>query len=329
MTDTVEATIKPQSAVEQLFAVLAPGLFEQSKVLQDGHAKLVHYTSAENALNIIRGERFWLRNVRCMNDYSEVQHGIQLLLQIFNDQDEARIKRLVAIFDSVAPGAASEAISTFNSWIPSLPNDTYIGCLSVFKPDDEFGRLSMWRAYGSGTGGVALVMNCEPFLSDSAELKAYSLPVAYLTDQQFAAGIDRCLDSIEQMVPTIGAVTAEQIRDTIFWWFLCLAVSLKHPAFQEEQEWRVIYIPSMNKSEVIEEAVECIGGIPQVVHKIPLIDDPSVGLVKADIPNLLDRIIIGPSQFPIVLRDAFANALTQKGVPEAQSRITNSFIPLR
>jgi hypothetical protein len=35
-------------------------------------AQLVHYTTAEAALNIIRTKRFWMRNTVCMADYREV-----------------------------------------------------------------------------------------------------------------------------------------------------------------------------------------------------------------------------------------------------------------
>ena len=37
--------------------------------------KLAHYTSAENALNIISGQTMWLRNAAVMNDHSEIEHG--------------------------------------------------------------------------------------------------------------------------------------------------------------------------------------------------------------------------------------------------------------
>lgn len=39
----------------------------------------VHYTSAENGINIIKNKEIWLRNVRCMNDFSEVEHGMSVL----------------------------------------------------------------------------------------------------------------------------------------------------------------------------------------------------------------------------------------------------------
>jgi hypothetical protein len=42
------------------------------------HVRLVHYTTAEAALNIIRSKRFWMRNTNCMADYREVQHGFDI-----------------------------------------------------------------------------------------------------------------------------------------------------------------------------------------------------------------------------------------------------------
>jgi hypothetical protein len=324
-----DGQIDPQSAVELLFAILSPGLTEQAKKLASGEYQLVHYTSAENALNILKSDRFWLRNVRCMDDYSEIQHGIRLLLRVFNENEEARIKRLIAVFDQSAPGAAKAAIDRFNGWIPSLPDNVFIGCLSLFDPNDDYGRLSMWRAYSANKAGVALVMNNHPFLAETDELKAYSLPVAYVSDVEFALGIDRCLETLEQNISVISALTVETIDNMIFWWLLCLAVALKHPAFVEEREWRVIYIPSMDRSPVIEESVEAIGGLPQVVQKIPLKDEPQNGLHKADVANLINKILIGPSEFPLVLYDAFVAALAAKEVPDATNKVAISFIPLR
>jgi len=318
-----------QQTIESLMAVLAPGLVEEAEKIKNGEYNLVHYTSAENALNILKNKTFWLRNVRCMNDYSEVQHGIELLLKVFNANDDARIKRLTNIFDQIVPGAAKAAIDTFNAWIPSLPDSTYIGCLSVFDPDDQFGRLSMWRAYTQHNAGVAIVMNSDPFIAETNELEAYSLPVAYLSDDQFAVGIDNCLEALEQTVTQMDNLTSDAIEGTLFWWLLSMAVGMKHPAFVEEREWRIIYIPSMGRSPVIEEVVESVGGIPQIVQKIPLRNEPKNGLIKADIPNLVKQIIIGPSEYPLVIRDAFIAALGQNEVELPESKVTNSFIPIR
>jgi hypothetical protein len=318
-----------QAAVRLLFSLMQPQLMAEAQKLESGEVRLVHYTSAENAMAIIKSERFWLRNVRCMNDYSEVQHGIQMLLRIFGEHENARRERLVAALDQVAEGAARAAIAEFDQWIPTLPDSTFIGSLSQWDDADPEGRLSMWRAYTAKGAGVALIMNKDPFVAETDELKAYSLPVAYLTEPDFAEAIDKCLSTIEENIAAISVLDFETLRYTVFWWLLTMAVSLKHPAFAEEKEWRVIYLPNLWRSAVIEDSVESIGGIPQVVQKIPLRDEPEKGLFKADLNNLLHKLVIGPSDFPLVLFHAFREELEKHGVTSPADRIQVSFIPLR
>lgn len=323
MTDEI------QDAARLLFGLLSPQIIEAGDRLTKGEKLLVHYTSAENALGIINSEQFWLRNVRCMDDYSEVQHGIGLLLKVFAENEYFRRERLVRALDQVAPESARAGIAKFDEWIKRLPDETFIGCLSEFDVDDKLGRLSMWRAYSTKKAGVALVMNPWPFIAESDVLKAYSVPVAYLSDVQFAERLDVCLAEIESHVEQMKALPPDNVVHIVFWWLIFMSVSLKHPAFIEEREWRVIYIPSMDRSDTIQSAVECISGVPQVIEKIPLINDLEKGLDRADLDNLLHQLIIGPSEFPLVLYDAFERALTAKNVKDASSRISVSFIPLR
>lgn len=329
MTGIAANALTPQDAVNLLFSVLSPNLVEEGRKLKDGESQLVHYTSSENALQIIKSRTFWLRNVRCMNDYSEVRHGIELLVKAFGGQENERINRLYGLFDQIAPGAARTAVDKFNTWIPRLPDITFIGCLSQTDMNETCGRLSMWRAYSSPSAGVALVLDKAPFVAETDALKAYSLPVAYLTDQQFIDGIDRCLMTLENIFPSLTGLDAPIIEHTVFWWLLCMAVGLKHPAFDEEREWRIIYIPEMGVSEAIIQSVESVRGLPQIVQKIPLIDDHERGLHGAHPDNLVRNLIIGPSEFPLVLRDAFVALLEEAGVTNAQDRVSISFIPLR
>ena len=51
----------------------------------ESQGRFVHYTTAANALNIIRSKRVWMRNTTCMADYREVQHGCDALNRYFND----------------------------------------------------------------------------------------------------------------------------------------------------------------------------------------------------------------------------------------------------
>ena len=324
-----DSELEPIQTVQFLMTILSPNAVAEIEKVKSGQSELVHYTTAENAVNILRSERFWLRSVRCMNDYSEVQHGIGLLSSVFGGPENPTRNRLYALLDKISPGEAKAAVDTFDTWIPRLPDITFIGCLSQADVTESLGRLSMWRAYSAPSTGVALVMDNTPFVAETDELNAYTLPVAYLTDEEFRERIESCLNALEQVVPSFPTLPENFIQHTIFWWLLSMAVSLKHPAFHEEREWRIVYFPEMARSNVIEEKVESINGLPQVVQKIPLIDDPANGLHGANPANLLKKIIIGPTEFPLVVRDAFVSLLNERGVEDAIDRVTLSLIPLR
>src|SRR6266567_245121 len=119
-------------------------------------ARFVHYTSAEAALRIIGSKRIWMRNVTCMSDYSEVQHGFRILNNIFSEPSKRKI--FDEALDACAPGAAAEAIKLFNSWWADISLNTYITSISEHdEKEDRHGRLSMWRAFGGNVARVAIV----------------------------------------------------------------------------------------------------------------------------------------------------------------------------
>jgi hypothetical protein len=101
---------------------------------------------------------------------------------------------------------------------------------------------------------------------------------------------------------------------------------MKHPGFHEERERRVVYSPNRQRSALIEQATETIGGVPQVVHKLPL--DKSV-LPDLEIGAMFDRLIVGPTPYPWAVANAFIVALTAAGVPSAETRVCVSTIPIR
>lgn len=70
-------------------------------------------------------------------------------------------------------------------------------------------------------------------------------------------------------------------------------------------------------------------GVPQEIHKIPLKNIPEHGLESVEIPELVERIIIGPTDQQLVLGDTFVKLLTEAGCEDARNRVYYSGIPLR
>ena len=50
-------------------------------------------------------------------------------------------------------------------------------------------------------------------------------------------------------------------------------------------------------SKRLEQDVKIINGVPQIIYKIPLFNALEEGLDGIEIPQILDRIIIGPSEY--------------------------------
>jgi hypothetical protein len=293
-----------------------------------GKQRFVHYTSAANALNIINTKRLWMRNATCMTDYSEIQHGYQVLNRYFSN--EAKKQVLFEVLDECNAGVGQDAVNLFNQWWQSIQMQTYIASISEHHDgEDLHGRLSMWRAFGGDTTArVAFVFNISLEIGSNSGLNAVLHPVAYFTDQECDAELRAVAENIRANRDFLCRLDRPILVGTIFAMLATSTVCMKHEGFHEEREWRVIYSPKRQPSTLMEESVEVIGGIPQIIYKIPLEDRPTEGVSLA-LPTLFDRLIIGPSPFPWVLYEAFVAALEHAGVKNAASRVLVSQIPIR
>jgi hypothetical protein len=237
-------------------------------------------------------------------------------------------KSLIAV-DACFPGLGEELKDYFNAWLPGIRQETYMICVSEHSPlEDQHGRLSMWRAYG-GQAGIALVLNGSVMFTESDALGAYSSPVAYLTPDTFADDFLNIARSIEGEADYIKGLDRDTVKTLAFNMLRFAVLCTKHPGFHEEREWRVVASPAMHPSQHLASNVEVVRGTPQTVLKINLQNHPDQGLVGLALPEFLNRIIIGPCEFPLVILKAFRQLLADAEVPEPEKKIVVSDIPLR
>jgi hypothetical protein len=287
--------------------------------------RFVHYTSAEAAVNILRTREVWMRESSCMNDFMEVEHGIRCVVNAYHANEKAFGRRLDGLF----PGISGEIEKLFDGWAPHLRTDTYLTCLSEHDDsEDTFGRLSMWRAYSEATG-VALVLHNKPFFTENTALKAYASPVAYLNDASFAEEFENVGRRIDGEADFLRGLDRQILVNNVFQMLKYAALCTKHPGFREEREWRVIYCPALEKSAHLVKGIQTVRGVPQAVYKIPLKDTPDEGLVGIEIPALVERVIIGPTAYPLAVRKAFVALLADAGMSDADKKVFMSDIPLR
>jgi len=303
-----------------------PYAYRKISELKNSGGRFVYYTTADVATSILKNQQIWLRNATVMNDFMEIQYGFECLAAAYRG-DPGRF--LKAVLESYFPGISKEVEEYFNSWLPVIRSETYLTCVSEHHSDeDQNGRLSMWRAYGGSTG-VALVMNGAVMFSTSDVLHAYSSPVYYASQAEFAEEFMKVAEGIKAESDYIMQLGRENVKNTVFNMLRFAVLCTKHPGFHEELEWRVFASPIMQPSARLSTVVEVVRGVPQMVVKIKLENAPSEGLIGLSLPELLDRIIIGPCEFPAVIFRAFLQLLKEMEVPDAKKKIIISDIPLR
>jgi hypothetical protein len=293
-------------------------------------ARFVHYTSAEAALNIIKSKRLWMRNAMSMSDYSEVHHGLDMLRGFFGQKEN--LEEFTKTLDSCIPGAAAEAIAAFNSWLSNIQLQTYIASLSEHDDEEDLhGRLSMWRAFGGTTARVAIVINIPWSAPGVGILNLLFSPVTYATLEDAHQTVRDVIASIKANHEFLQSVDRTLVVGNVFNMLLAGATCIKHEGFKEEREWRAIYSPHRNPSAFMETATEIVGGIPQVVHKIPLDGGKSASLADLEFSRIFDRLIIGPTQYAGPMFDAFSQALTKAGIVPTPGKqlVFPSQIPIR
>jgi hypothetical protein len=317
--------VSANPAIEAFSELAFPYETRRFQEVFDRSLKMAHYTTAESAALILKNRILWLRNAQLMNDFSEVIYGTTCLQSALQSGLGARLQ---AALDAAHPGLWQAIAEFINSIEVQTRTQTYLMSMSAHEPDDHLGRLSMWRAYGGPTSGVAIIFNTEVFRHDSQRLGVYSSPVAYGDQFEMARHLSNMIDGLANNTDLLKKVPFDNAQAIISNALQFTTLSFKHPAFSEEQEWRVIHRPLTEPSAFIPTSIETVRGIPQMVCKVPLYDQPGLEMPWLDMDRLLDRVIVGPCVYPQQVAWAFSEILREIGINPA-GKITIAAIPLR
>lgn len=317
-----------EEITEKVRSIFFPDYPIAMRRVADNGLRFVYYTDAETASNILINKEIWMRNSSTMNDYMEIEHGFECLNQAYKQVDLK--DKFTKLTDGCFGGLVKETEDKFNAWLPTIRTDTYITSVSEHLPEeDDHGRLSMWRAYG-GRAGIAIVINGDVLVSESNVLGAFSFPISYKNAEDVRAQFSQVVHNIEQSLDFLLGVGRQRVANVLFELLHLMVLGTKHPGFHEEREWRVFNSPKIYGDGLLKSAVAVVRGIPQNIKKIPLnLDYPDEGLVGLSLPKLISRIIIGPTEYPVVMRKAFVTLLGDAGVEHPEDKVYVSQIPLR
>ncbi|WP_294329953.1 DUF2971 domain-containing protein [uncultured Sphingomonas sp.] len=295
--------------------------------------KLVHYTSAQTAYAILTAKSeedrcLWLRNATEMNDFSEVDYGLNLLRQAFSD--DALANSFLDACNAVVPGHFQSVFKAIGDEASVLKLNTYLLSLSAHAGLElEMGLLSMWRAYG-GDANVCLVFNVDAFANPQDAYDVVIAPVDYRGLRGIVGEVTRMRDAIIEYRDDLKKIDPNLVSFNMKYALDIMLLSTKHPGFAEEKEWRIIYRPPGPPAEPdVPSKIVCVNGVVQSVFYLPMRDIPEKKLLKANLNEILDSIIIGPTPNPDVVVNAFVRMLRAAGMQDAERRVKFSGIPLR
>ncbi|WP_443652196.1 DUF2971 domain-containing protein [Dialister invisus] len=316
-----------ESDIKKLDKIFYCDYHKRVEEIKKSTNKLVHYTSASAGLKILQNKEIWMRRVSCMNDFSEVQHGKDLFIDLWKNTERDIIQKLTSLFGDNG--------DVFNEVMGELEDisefdilRSYITCFSEhLESEDKYGRLSMWRGYGKGTG-IALVLKKDIFYSEYDAIDITTSPVAYLNKDDIKDKFISLVTDLEENKQKIDFknIQRDDLHDFLIEWLEILILSIKHPAFCEEKEWRVI---SFENAKGIKKDIIDLNGMPQPVQKIPLSEKLQTDGDEFSVNEILDHIIIGPTQYAIPIYQALVEELEKLNVENAKGKVIFSDIPYR
>ncbi len=316
--------------------IFFPHIEKERERLDGQNIHFAHYTDATAALSIIRNKQMWMRKASLMNDVSEIKHGETRTKQFFFDASNDQLTHefwpiisAIAAEKTETPIASSKFMrDLYNRYFVNLADNTYLTCVSEHDiNDDHHGRLSMWRGYSS-RAGVALVFKSDPILQHSQLYQTNTYPSLYLSndeiDHSFKTVVGNAIENHEFLRKIGYGATLNNLMLS----FLSLSLCLKHQAFYDEREWRVALCPTIFTPQDLKPETEVISGVPQPVYKLPLESQPDQDY-EAGIGDLIERVIIGPTDKPSDLVDMFVKELEEAGAKNPTGKVYSSDIPVR
>lgn len=293
---------------------------------------LAHYTSLGVLEKIMESGELWLSNPLFMNDLEEMRFGMVEGVKAFD-----QVAKEQQFIETCGTSENIIKISDCFHWHANQfeynhAANVYVFCLSEHNNASDDGRLSMWRAYGGNGNGAAIIFNTD-FITLKNGSPLYFAQVKY---ESAEGRIEWMKDTFRKC---IRAIESNEITDDIiqrialhmFNLMELYALTTKHKGFEEENEWRLIYLPERDIHKLLTERFSYIIGKNGIEPKLRFKIEP----LKVDPPetwtfdSIVNKIILGPSVSSPIARKSVERMFEAHGRLNFKERLSVSKIPLR
>jgi hypothetical protein len=293
-----------------------------AKDLPTAPRMLWHYTDAAGLNGILTSDRLWATQARFLNDSKEIAYGAELATRVLARHNRVGLKRDTVQFIRDMGNPERRIIEDF--FDKTL--DVFVTCFCS-KRD----LLSQWRAYAGhdSVGGYALGFrpprNPQVWAQSAPGNHGLALRrVLYDEAEQELV----CRGLIRRLVEILNEDPADVARQAAFARHLLdgiveLTTWCKHPAFAEEQEWRLIYLRNNDRDPL---PLKHRAGRGLVIPYVELEVPKRAGRNAAHLP--LAEIDCGPSTAP-ELKQQGVRSLLNSMSHFATVKVGGSLAPLR
>lgn len=322
------------------------------KKTSEVYKKLYHYTTWGGLQGIIKNQTLWATNYKSLNDYSEIiffkdklaslvyTHVLDGFKKLIKDRPDLRQK--IKKEGGLQKVVQHDAKGFVEAQYEALGDEIYI--LSLCGQPERTtiannGLLSQWRGYGTG-GGAALVFDTkklEEILAIEAKRFEYSAvmiaDIIYSDDEQklqeelsddltILADIAKLFFNHKNLSQKIIAEAEKGFHPFV----KCIS-RYKHYGFSEENEVRVVALPTVIDGEYVKVAkAKDVTLMPEKKKKYRRKKGKSIPYIELfdseDIDLPIEKIIIGPHK-----EKETRAAILQKRLRKTKIEITCSDIP--
>ena len=274
---------------------------------------LYHYTSISGLQGIVDSRSIWATEIRYLSDAKELVQTLDILLSVIRAKYES------------SDATKREFLRQFEVWLRDrLVNGHLVFVASL---SEQGNLLSQWRAYSPVGKGVSLGFDPQ-YIRTIAQQQVYRLGKCVYDGELQQRVIQEIFRRIEKEATSNGPENDTSKRHPsnsyygIFERFeddlLMCAALLKHPAFREEVEWRVVssvvkrYAPSDIQYR---EGRSCL--VPY--RELSLVPKESAGMT-------LKEVFVGPTPDSELSMRSVGMYLSNRGI---SPMVANSSIPYR
>jgi hypothetical protein len=236
---------------------------------------LFHYTSHEAALGIMTSGTLWATHLGYLNDEEELHHALRLFRRQITASRRSSTERVSYLLEQMLD--ALDGVAESN--------------IGVFSLSEEPDLLSQWRAYCPRGVGYALGFDSASLIAAVAPKRVQLGACVYDRELQEIVVSQAISDTVTSFQTALDAangdydLVVEQHRIQFMARAARVAAYIKHEAFAEEREWRLVAL---------------LAGVSQApwrfrsgrVSMIPYLSLPAA---EKDADVRLNRVVVGPS----------------------------------